>query len=161
MLHIIKDREYATHISNHLRFSREDGSGFSFDADKDGTVYLQYGDWCEKKWSLRDPMPEDYDNDIALEHLALCIFDPEFDEFVERGYVTNEHNYWEPAIGKCDCGREVTLDGDYGHGIDCECGRIYNMSGQELAPRSQWEERWDEDSTQPYWAEFGYAEGQM
>ncbi len=31
------------------------------------------------------------------------------------------------------------------------------MSGQELAPRSQWEDRWDEDSTQPYCVEFGYG----
>lgn len=44
------------------------------------------------------------------------------------------------SYGTCDCGRIVRLRGDYGNGIDCDCGRIYNMSGQELAPRSQWDE---------------------
>jgi hypothetical protein len=28
---------------------------------------------------------------------------------------------------------------------------------QELAPRSQWEDKWDDDSTQPYCVEFGYS----
>jgi len=37
------------------------------------------------------------------------------------------------------CGRHVTLDYDNGHGIDCECGRIYNGVGQELAPRATWD----------------------
>jgi hypothetical protein len=59
--------------------------------------------------------------------------------------------------GTCDCGETVVLDYDNGHGIDCPCGRIYNMSGSQLAPRSQWEERWDDSSTVPYYAEFGYA----
>jgi hypothetical protein len=57
------------------------------------------------------------------------------------GVHTHTHTYVEPATGTCQCGRTVVLDGDYfGEGIDCECGRIYNMAGQELAPRSQWEE---------------------
>lgn len=58
----------------------------------------------------------------------------------------------------CDrCNREVSLEGmDYGHGYDCPCGQIYNGFGQRLAPRSQWEDRYDDDSTQPYNVEFGY-----
>jgi len=40
-------------------------------------------------------------------------------------------------VGKCDCGREVLL---YGFTNTCDCGRDYNMSGQLLAPRSQWGE---------------------
>jgi hypothetical protein len=27
----------------------------------------------------------------------------------------------------------------------CDCGRLYNSSGQELAPREQWEESYEED----------------
>lgn len=38
-------------------------------------------------------------------------------------------------IGKCECGEEIILDCFTN---TCECGRDYNMSGQLLAPRSQW-----------------------
>jgi hypothetical protein len=43
----------------------------------------------------------------------------------------------EPAIGKCDCGREVELSGFTN---TCDCGRDYNWSGQLLASREQWGE---------------------
>lgn len=46
-------------------------------------------------------------------------------------------HYRHPAIGRCHCGAEVALSGFTN---TCECGRDYNMSGQELAPRSQWGE---------------------
>lgn len=43
-----------------------------------------------------------------------------------------------PAVGECNqCGRHVEL---HGFTNTCECGTDYNMSGQELAPRSQWGE---------------------
>lgn len=44
----------------------------------------------------------------------------------------------EPAIGKCDCGTEVELDGFTN---TCDgCGSDYNWAGQLLAPREQWGE---------------------
>lgn len=42
--------------------------------------------------------------------------------------------------GTCACGRRIVVEYDDGDGFDCECGRIYNLSGQELRPRAQWEE---------------------
>jgi len=48
----------------------------------------------------------------------------------------------EPAVGECDeCGEEVYLTGFTN---TCECGADYNMSGQRLAPRSQWGEETSE-----------------
>jgi hypothetical protein len=38
-------------------------------------------------------------------------------------------------VGRCVCGREVELTGNTN---SCDCGREYNWSGQELAPRDQW-----------------------
>lgn len=38
---------------------------------------------------------------------------------------------------RCECGLSVYL---HGFTNTCECGRDYNMSGQELAHRSQWGE---------------------
>ena len=43
----------------------------------------------------------------------------------------------EPALLRCDCGTDVTLRGFTN---TCRCGSEYNMSGQLLAPRSQWGE---------------------
>jgi hypothetical protein len=44
----------------------------------------------------------------------------------------------EPAVGECEvCGRDVELRGFTN---TCDCGADYNMSGQRLAPRSQWGE---------------------
>jgi len=46
------------------------------------------------------------------------------------------HREKEPAIGICDCGSEVVLQG-----FTCTChgcGADYNSAGQKLAPRSQW-----------------------
>lgn len=39
--------------------------------------------------------------------------------------------------GTCVCGEEIEFSGFTN---TCECGRDYNSSGQELAPRSQWGE---------------------
>lgn len=52
-------------------------------------------------------------------------------------FKKREHNYIEPAIGQCICGCEVILNKFTN---TCGCGRDYNMSGQELAPREQWGE---------------------
>lgn len=112
------------------------GSGYGFECDKNGNVDLENM------------------NPAALESLANClfVFDINFVGIEDYSRVVED-----PSHGICDCGRTVYLNYDYGHGIDCDCGRIYNLSGQELAPRSQWEDRWDDDSTQPYCVEFGYA----
>jgi hypothetical protein len=131
------ERKYST--SQYLHFDRGDGSGYCFDLTADATT----------------PVFEDPDGP-GIKNFALCALGvmPTI-----TGYHFEEYtnSWWEPTVGRCACGREVVLEGDHGHGIDCECGRIYNGSGQELAPRSQWEDRWDEDSTQPYNVEFGYA----
>ena len=38
---------------------------------------------------------------------------------------------------RCDCGQRIVC---YGFTNPCDCGADYNMSGQRLAPRSQWGE---------------------
>lgn len=47
--------------------------------------------------------------------------------------------------GDCTCGRRIVVETDDGNGWDCECGRIYNLNGQELRPRREWEEQMEED----------------
>jgi hypothetical protein len=43
-----------------------------------------------------------------------------------------------PALGVCSCGTNVLLEG-FTNTCD-NCGKDYNLGGQELAPRSQWGE---------------------
>jgi len=46
------------------------------------------------------------------------------------------------TVGTCPCGREVTIQFD---DTECECGRYYNLFGQELVPPSQREYEGDDE----------------
>lgn len=66
---------------------------------------------------------------------------------VPEGVVRREGSYRVPAVGECPCGAHVEL----AHFTNtCECGRDYNGSGQELAPREQWGEETGEHWTECY-----------
>ena len=52
--------------------------------------------------------------------------------------TTTASGYREPAVGQCDCGAHVTLQG-FTNTCD-RCGADYNMSGNRLADRAQWGE---------------------
>lgn len=54
-------------------------------------------------------------------------------DWVEDGY----RRVKVPAIGRCDCGRNVVLANFTN---TCDCGRDYNWNGSLLAPREQWGE---------------------
>lgn len=121
MSNIIKERKRIETSNNQVAFRWRDcpGAGFSFDADKDFNV-------------LTDRL-----HPLGLENYRKCIdgthdVDGPFKE-------TYRNAYMEPADLLCDCGETVQL---YGNTNTCpKCHRDYNMSGQLLAPRSQW--GWD------------------
>jgi hypothetical protein len=71
---------------------------------------------CDAEHMLRDPSPHGY-----IQDCPKC------------GGFCRIINRW----GTCVCGEEVEFSGFTN---TCECGRDYNSSGQELAPRSQWGE---------------------
>lgn len=51
------------------------------------------------------------------------------------------------ATGKCSCGRVLDLinERDCYDTTECDCGKLYNSSGQALLPRRMWEEQLDDD----------------
>ncbi len=55
--------------------------------------------------------------------------DPETNQIIDR-------------IGYCPCGANVFLvaGGSFNFTTTCNCGKDYNSSGDELAPREQWGE---------------------
>ena len=139
-LEIIKHRERVTHIDYALVYDLIGGrgQGYSFPCDVNGDRIVEQ------------------DNPGRDENYMRVSNDPNY-EFM--GITTYTNSFYESAQGKCKCGRIVYLDNDYGHGIDCECGRIYSMSGSELAPRSQWDDRYDDDDMVGYNVRFGYVNG--
>lgn len=119
----------ARRIEEHTTFTRfferkgRPGSGYSFDCDEAGTVNVE-----------------------ALTPVQRGSWDAAHGEgFADRGVQEFTHRHTEPATGRCECGRMVVL---YGFTNACDCGRDYNMSGQELAPRSQWGEETGEHWTE-------------
>lgn len=94
--------------------------GYSFACDKEGTL-----------------MP--FNNQDAEENYRLCLTGSvRGTKVIVGGLVEKSFKYKKPASGTCECGQRLSLP----HFTNtCECGKDYNSSGQELAPRDQW--GWD------------------
>lgn len=110
-----------------VRYSRDfqwkgshSGHGFGFQCDEHGKIDLA---------ALKE-------KPAAFQNYLKCLFNHE--EIQDKGTSCHEWSYIEPAEGKCSCGCTVILD-SFTNTCD-NCGRDYNKSGQELAPRSQWGE---------------------
>ena len=115
---IIQQRETHEEVEYRLFYERVEcsGSGFSFPCDENGNVNLA-------EMTPTGSYQKCLNGEIQVKDGKI---------------ITFRHTYTEPAIGLCDCGKEVEL---FGFTNTCEgCGRDYNMSGQLLASRSQWGE---------------------
>lgn len=124
--------EHKTDVSYDLTFwYDEDGEtgGCCFPCDAAGNVFpFKY-----------DEMKKNYEH---------CMAHPEqFKVFAEVQKFVN--HYTEPAHGTCICGTEVELYDQYYAACQCpNCGRWYNLFGQELLPPEQWE---TDPSEEEYW----------
>ncbi len=120
MLKILHKRERVDVNQNRRFFEWRDmpTAGFSFDSDEKGKVD-------------REKL-----NPAAAENYDLCLARVQTGEMHDRGVEEHHHYYTNPAVAECYCGKELVLDNWLEN--ECECGRNFNMSGQELAPRSQW-----------------------
>ena len=124
---IIKERTPIEVVNHCIEFYYKDdeNAGFSFPADSTGKL--------------------DTTNmsNIAIENYDWCM--AHTDEMIGPEFRTYKHTYTEPAVGRCSCGREVVLESDFAGAVRCECGRWYNIFGQELVDLKYWEEPWDEE----------------
>lgn len=89
---------------------------------------------CDNEGVLLDPNP------AALKNYRYCLDHPEkfvrFNKVVERNYTIRH-----PAKGTCKCGGEVEFFRTYYGASQCDnCGRWYNVFGQELLPPDEWED---------------------
>lgn len=53
----------------------------------------------------------------------------------KRGMKVNRWDTPEPAEGECSCGQTVVLYNPLSN--ECDCGKIYNMSGQQVRAREE------------------------
>ena len=112
-------RERKMVVEYEIAYDDGAGNGFGFPCDKDG-----------------NPAPDMHE--CAIANLEWCRQHPE--KFVRAGeIITMKRWYTEPAHGRCICGREVSLWDQYYGACECECGRWYNLFGQELVPPEHWE----------------------
>lgn len=129
MLKIIKRREQVT-VTSYVRaydYVGETNCGFAFDCNKAGVVNVE---------ALRPASKANYEACLTGQVGTRKV--------VDCGVQKREHSYTEPTVGRCPCGRHVELANFTN---TCDCGRDYNMSGQELAPRAQWGEETGEHYT--------------
>ena len=102
-------------------FTNEDGGGYAFKANAKGEVIFE--NECQKRNYI----------------YAMC--HPEEFPVQYNEFVTVKRTYTEPAVGTCICGNEVALIDEYLGACQCEnCGRWYNVFGQELIAPEYWED---------------------
>jgi hypothetical protein len=123
MIKIIKERTPVTITEYYIEYSYKDDpdSGFRFPATKSGAPDF-------------DRMPPE-----ARANYEACLTD---ERLLEPEFTIDKHTYTEPAVGLCTCGREVELVSDYMGATSCDCGRWYNVFGQELRDPKYWEEEY-------------------
>lgn len=121
MLKIIKERTPEIIIDRYIDFTYKDdpNAGFIFPAKADGEP--DFNKMC----------PE------AIDNYKRCLLDG---RLTEPEFIVDKRTYMNPAVGMCSCGREVVLDIDYLGAVRCECGKWYNLFGQELRDPAYWEE---------------------
>ena len=121
MTRIIKERETVVEISYYRAFLDKQGNGFSFP--------------CTETGELLDTNPE-----IARMNFAKCKRG-DFPDLEDQGIVKSERRYTNPAILECDCKNHVPLVNKYLGACSCsECGRWYNLFGQQLINPEYWED---------------------
>ena len=124
MLKIIKERTPETIKEYYINFWYKDdpNAGFCFPATSHG----------EPEFSSMSPE--------AIANYKACLTD---ERLTEAEFEPREYTFINPAVGLCSCSQEVVLDADYMGAVRCECGRWYNLFGQELRDPKYWER--DED----------------
>lgn len=123
MSKIIKERECKTETYYDRFFERHDerNCGFVFYCDENGNL--------------------NFTNEAQKTNFEYALNHPEI--YHDCGVKKHKRSYTEPAILLCDCGHEVQLT-SFTNTCD-HCESDYNISGQKLAPRSQW--GWDTGET--------------
>ena len=121
MIRIIKEAQIVHHVEHSLNFDTSPSGGYSFPCNERGVV--------------------DVLNKTAQSNFEKCLSGEI--KTIRPPYVYGrEWTENQSAIGECYCGAEVELRGDSEGLCYCHCGACYNVAGQSIRPRSEWEENY-------------------
>lgn len=123
MLHNYVPSKYYTAVDYELVFDDGYNNGYSFPCDENGNL-----------------LQSEEENPAAHANMRWCLEHPEkFERFNKIIKYTRQVK--DNTHGTCICGHEVELWNQYMGACQCpECGRWYNLFGQELVPPEHWEE---------------------
>ena len=122
---IIKERMPETIIDRYIEYTYKDDphAGFVFPALPNGEPDFEH-------------MPKE-----AILNYNSCL---DNDKLNGPKLRVDKRTYINPAVGKCSCGAEVILDvrydGTVGAVMCDNCGKWYNLFGQELRDPEYWEQ---------------------
>lgn len=118
MLRELKSGERVKQVRYALEFTDEYGNGFSFPCDEHGNLERVRAE--------------------ALPNVEYCR--THRDQFVRFGVITKYTDSWrEPDMATCECGHTFPLQNVYLGACPCpNCGKWYNLFGQELLPPYKW-----------------------
>lgn len=111
--------DWKLEISYSLDFTNEHGDGYSFPCNSDGVIEIFNSPEAEKNYNY------------CIEHPGS------FYNFKEL--IRHKHQIKIPPHGICSCGREIDLYDEYYGACQCDCGKWYNLFGQELLAPQYWE----------------------
>jgi hypothetical protein len=121
MTEYIRNPGRHTNVTHSLFFESayRRGCGYSFDCDEQGKVALD-----------------------SLTQLQLKSWnDAQGNEYLPGVLHTSRNSWFDSGSVRCHCGAEHNL-GRYDSACD-NCGQLFNAVGQQLRPRSEWEESED------------------
>ena len=122
MLKSMTPRKRVTKDMYEIRFFFDDNGGYAFPCDKDENIpEMDEVAWNNYKWCMDHPELFKHWNEV----------------------VHWKRTYTENARGICECGQEIELWDQYLAACECpNCGRWYNVFGQELKNPEEWGDDW-------------------
>lgn len=122
-LEVIEEARTEREYSYQLYFPTFSSGGYSFPCDRDGNVL-----------ELNPAAESNYQKCISGEI-----------ETKDCYVVDYVKHYSIPKKCRCTCGNELEMYPDSEGLVYCYCGSTYNGQGQSIRPRSEWEERYEDD----------------
>ena len=108
---------------------------------RDYTIEYRYKDDPEAGFTFPATVRGDPDfscmGSEMLANYEACLTDK---RLTAGEFTKHEWTYMEPALGLCSCGKEVVLECDHAWAVRCDCGKWYNIFGQELIDPRYWED---------------------
>jgi len=91
---------------------------------------------CSFDWKDGKPVFKSPEAEINYQ---WCLEHPE--EVNDLGFIKRSIPYKVDTLARCECGREIWLNGNYYGSSQCPyCGRWHNLFGQTLNPPEMWGE---------------------